>query len=164
MLIGVHYKYDLPFVWNETGLHWENRSLCYSNVSTRSAAKTNSRSWEHALWRNYTAETLCERPVLQKRFVKKSNWIFRNLEKRMYNINFLSNIFQSGVINVKLCSLLIKTKHISFIYHKNGISYSIFSNALHFFKCPTASQQERAFKLNPVAWELSYFKTLYNKG
>jgi hypothetical protein len=56
----------------------------------------------NALWRNYTAE----------RFVKKSNWIFRNLQK-MYNINFLSNIFQSGdVINVTLCFLLIKTKQI----------------------------------------------------
>jgi hypothetical protein len=67
----------------------------------------------------------------------------------MYNINV--NIFQSGVINVTLCSLLIKAKQISFMYHKNGISCSIFSNTLQFFKCPTGAQQQWAFKLTPVA-------------
>jgi hypothetical protein len=29
VLIGVHYNY-LPFVWNKTGLHSGNKSLCYS--------------------------------------------------------------------------------------------------------------------------------------
>jgi hypothetical protein len=80
---------------------------------------------------------LCDVIILQKRFVKKSTWNVWNIEKKMYNINFLSNIFQSGVINVTLCSLLIETKQISFIYHKN--SNSIFSNTLQFFKCPTAA-------------------------
>jgi hypothetical protein len=53
--------------------------------------------------------------------VKKINWNFRNLRGKEY-INFLPNIFQSGVINVTLCSLLIKTKQILFIYYKNCIT------------------------------------------
>jgi hypothetical protein len=64
--------------------------------------------------RFHNPETLCEAIITQKRFVKKRNRNIQNLEKK-YNINFLSNIFQSGVINVTPCSLLIKTKQISFI-------------------------------------------------
>jgi hypothetical protein len=111
----------------------ETNFICYANVTPESAAYNNIEA------RVYN--TLCDGIILQKRFVKKSNWNVRNTEK-MYNINLLSNIFKSGVINVTLCSMFIKTKQSSFIYHKNCISYSIFSNFLQFFKCPTASQQE----------------------
>jgi hypothetical protein len=129
--------------------------ICYVNATAESAAYNNIQS------RVYN--TLCDGIILQKRFVKKSNWNFRNLEKKKYNINFLSDVFQSGVINVTLSSL-IKTKQISFVYHKNCISYSIFSNTLQFFKCPTASQQQRAFKLTLVTCVLRYFKMSYDKG
>jgi hypothetical protein len=115
--------------------------ICYANVTVESAAYNNTEV-RHPLWWNYIAETLCEEIILQKRFVRKSNWNVQNIEKKLYNINFLSNTFQSGVINVTLCSLLIETKQISFIYHKNCVSYSIFSNSLQFFKCPTATKQE----------------------
>jgi hypothetical protein len=105
----VHYNYDLPFIWTETGVHSWTKLLFWAprEQPEKQTARVHN--------------TLCEGIILQKRFVKKSNWNFRNLEKK-YNINFLSNIFQSGVINVTLCSLLIKTKQISLIYHKNCIT------------------------------------------
>jgi hypothetical protein len=90
--------------------------------------------------RNYTAETLCEEVDLK----------FSKFRKKKENINFLSNIFQSGVINVTLCSLLIRRKQISVIYHKYCIDYSMFSNMLQLFKCPAGAQQQRAFKLTPA--------------
>jgi hypothetical protein len=134
MLIGVLYNYDLPFIWNETGLHSGNKSLCYSNVSAKEQLHKQT-AWVH--------KTLCEGIILQKRFVRElycRNYLWRRvieyfgIEKKMHNINFLSNIFQSGVINVALCSLLIKTKQLSFIYHKNCITAFLvihynFSNA-----------------------------------
>jgi hypothetical protein len=54
--------------------------------------------------RFHKAETLCEAIITQKRFVKKSNINIQNVGGKKYNINFLSNIFQSGVINVTLRS------------------------------------------------------------
>jgi hypothetical protein len=71
--------------------------------------------------RFHNAETLCEAIITQKHFVKKRNRNIQNLGKKKQNINFLSNIFQSGVINVTL------------IYHKNCITYSIFSNTQQLF-------------------------------
>jgi hypothetical protein len=85
---------------------------------------------------------------MQKRFVKKWNWNFGNLEKYI--------ILRSGVINVTLCSLLIKRRLISF----NCIIYSIFSNTLQLFKC----QQQQAFKLTPATWALRHFKMSHDKG
>jgi hypothetical protein len=134
---------------------------------------TTAAPWEHYFMDNL-CNMLCDGIILQKRFVKElycrnALWrrvieIFGISKKKMYNIKFLSNIFQSDVINVTLCSLLIKTKQILFIYYKNCISYSVFSNTLQFFKCPTASQQQRAFKLTPVTCALHYFKMAYDKG
>jgi hypothetical protein len=123
-----------PFSEMKQELIHETTLICYANLTSESAAYNNIEA------RVYN--TLCVGIILQKRFVKKRNLYVRNIEKKKYNINFLSNIFQSDVINVTLCSLLIKTKQISFIYHKNCISYSIFSYSLQFFKCPTASQQD----------------------
>jgi hypothetical protein len=82
--------------------------------------------------RFHNAETICEEVELK----------ISKFRKKKKNINFLSNIFQSGVINVALYFLLIKIKDISFICNKNCITAFLvirynFLNA----------QQQWAFKL-----------------
>jgi hypothetical protein len=68
------YIYDLPFVWNETGAHsWTKVYLLFE----RDLLKCTYNNIESRVY-----NTLCEGIILQKRFVKKSIWIFRNLEKK----------------------------------------------------------------------------------
>jgi hypothetical protein len=62
----------------------------------------------------------------------------------MYNINL--NIFQSGIINVTLRSLLIKAKQISFV--TKIVSLTAFLVIRYNF---LNAQQQWAFKLTPVA-------------
>jgi hypothetical protein len=83
---------------------------------------------------------LCEKDKLK----------FSEVRGKKYNINFLSNIFQSGVINVTLRSLLIKTKQISFIYHKNCITtfLVICYNSLNAHQHPKSSPTAAGIYIN----------------
>jgi hypothetical protein len=79
----VHYNYDLPFVWNETGVHsWTKVYLLFKCESRDSSCK-NIETRVH--------NTHYEGIILQKRFVKKSNWNFRNLGKNI--IKFSVKLF-----------------------------------------------------------------------
>jgi hypothetical protein len=72
----VHYNYDPPFVWNETGVHsWTKVYLLFQESSCK-----NIEARVHYM--------LYEGIILQKRFVKKSNWNFRNLEKNTVELGY----------------------------------------------------------------------------
>jgi hypothetical protein len=59
----VHYKYDLPFVWIETGFHsWTEVYLLFECEDQESSCKNTE-------VRVYN--TLCVEIILQKRFVKE---------------------------------------------------------------------------------------------
>jgi hypothetical protein len=73
---------------------------------------------------------------MQHHFVKKWAYIFivsiKNEVKTKNGVYpFLLIIFKLKLYYVKLCSFIMKTKLISFIYYKNYISCSILSNMLN---------------------------------
>jgi hypothetical protein len=69
--------------------------------------------------RFHNTETLCEAIISQKHFVKKRNQNIQNLEKK--NIYIFCQTFSNLVLT--LCSLLIKTKQISFIIKLYYLQY-----------------------------------------
>jgi hypothetical protein len=94
VLVRVHYK-----EMKQKSIHGP-KFICYSNVGAKTAHCNNKQV------RFHNAETLCEEEKLK----------YLEFRRKQYNIHFLSNIFQSGVINVTLCTLLMKTsKFHSFI-------------------------------------------------
>jgi hypothetical protein len=65
--------------------------------------------------------------IMQNHFVKKWDTLMRYASNyKKSTIFFVETFSNSTLYCVKLCSLLIKTKLIPFIYHKNSIRYSIF--------------------------------------
>jgi hypothetical protein len=89
----VHYNSDLPlFEMKQDPIH-EATSVMRMWPPRVQLTVTLRQEFITRVWWNYTAETLCEGIILQKRFVKKSKWNIRSIEEKMFNINFLSNIF-----------------------------------------------------------------------